>query len=170
LPLATKWSGRLKLEADKVSVSGERGVVAKYAGVSLMGLAVDAGLLHLAIALGMEPAWARVISLFCAMQATFLVNGLHVFRGLTLARLPHQWLGYMTTNGFGNFCNYWIFVTLVSTHWPVISAPLFGLTVGSLTAWVMNYTCTRYLVFRAVETVERKVASLRGATSDSPRA
>src|SRR6202012_5481967 len=114
--------------------------------VSLTGFAVDAVLLQLLMAVGLEPAWARVVSLICAMQVTFALNGLHVFRRLERASLPRQWWRYMLSNGFGNFCNYWIFVTLVSLHWRIVSNHLFALAVGSLSAWVSNYLDTRFLV------------------------
>ncbi|MBV9511427.1 MAG: GtrA family protein [Caulobacteraceae bacterium] len=126
----------------------ERRLLVKYAGVSLAGFAVDVCLLRLATRLGLEPAWARVISLFCAMQVTFVLNGLHVFGALRLASFPRQWAGYMTTNGFGNLCNYWIFVTMVSTHWPVVSNPMAALAAAAFCAWLLNYGSTRFLVFR----------------------
>lgn len=134
--------------ANAAPAVSERRLVLKYAGVSLIGFVVDALLLHAGVALGMEPAWARLISLVCAMQVTFTLNGLHVFRCLEWSAVPRQWTSYMVTNAFGNFCNYWIFVTMVSTHWPVISGHLFALAVGSFTAWLANYASTRFLVFR----------------------
>jgi putative flippase GtrA len=131
---------------------------AKYAGVSLTGFGVDAVLLHLLMAASLEPAWARVVSLVCAMQVTFALNGRHVFRRLERASLPRQWWRYMLSNGFGNFCNYWIFVTLVSLHWRVVSLPIVAMSVGAFTAWVMNYAATRFWVF----------ARGRGRVSPSP--
>jgi putative flippase GtrA len=95
----------------------------------------------------MQPAFGRIISLFCAMQVTFTVNGLFVFRCLTWKRLPRQWVAYIATNGFGNFCNYWIFVTLVSLHAPLLSDHLFAISVGSATAWGINYIGTRFFAF-----------------------
>jgi putative flippase GtrA len=89
-----------------------------------------------------------VVSLACAMQVTFVLNGLHVFGGLERRYLPRQWLAYMASNGFGNFCNYWIFVTLVSLHWRVVSNHLFALAAGSVCAWLLNYLATRFWVFR----------------------
>jgi putative flippase GtrA len=120
----------------------------KYVGAGLVGFATDAILLQVLVVAGMEAAWARVISLLVAMQVTFLINGLHVFRTLQWARLPRQWASYMLTNGFGNFWNYWIFVTLVSTHWPFLSNRLCALSIAAFTAWLMNYASTRFLVFR----------------------
>ena len=121
----------------------------KLAGVGLVGFAVDASLLHVAVSLGMAPAWARVISLSTAMQVTFAINGLHVFRCLNRATLLRQWAGYMASSGFGNFCNYWIFVTMVSTHWRIVSDHLFSLALGSFTAWLINYLGARFVVFGA---------------------
>ena len=74
-----------------VQTARREGVVGmKYACVSLTGFAVDAVLLHILIAEGLEPAWSRVVSLIVAMQVTFLINGLFVFKTLTRRRLPRQ--------------------------------------------------------------------------------
>ena len=132
----------------RLGTATQEGVLGlKYAGASLVGFAVDAALLHLLVGAGMEAAWARVISLFTAMQVTFLINGLQVFRTLHWAGLPHQWARYVLTNGFGNFCNYWIFVTLVSLHARVVSVPVVALCAASACAWAINYASCRFLVF-----------------------
>jgi putative flippase GtrA len=121
-----------------------------FAGVGLVGFCIDAGVLRLGLGLGL-PAWgARIVSLSCAMQATFAINGLRVFGCLERDRLLHQWSAYMLANGFGNFCNYWIFLTMVSTHWPVISNRYVALATGSLSAWLINFTGTRLVAFRRV--------------------
>ena len=125
----------------------EAGMALKFGAVGLLGLAVDALLLRIGLEFGLGAATARVISLFCAMQVTFLVNGLHVFRCLERTQWPKQWLGYMTANGFGNLCNYWIFLTLVSTHWPLVSDRYVALVSGSFAAYLINYGATRLLVF-----------------------
>ena len=130
------------------NVAYECGLAIKFAGVSLIGFATDAAILHLVVAAGLEPAWARLISLTCAMQVTFVINGLRVFRTLDRRRWTRQWLRYMLAGGLGNFCNYWIFVTLVSTHWRIIANPLFALAVGSLVAWIINFAGARFFVFR----------------------
>ncbi|MBV9997121.1 MAG: GtrA family protein [Caulobacteraceae bacterium] len=130
-----------------MSVFGEARLALKHIAVSLAGFAVDAMLLWLGLAAGLEPAWARVGSLLVAMQVTFVLNGRHVFKGLDHGRLPAQWLAYMTANGFGNACNYWIFVTLVSLHWPVVSAPFPALSAAASCAWLINYLTARGLVF-----------------------
>jgi putative flippase GtrA len=142
----------------------EMGFAAKFGGVGLIGFAVDAALLRLGLWLGLQPAWARVISLTCAMHATFLINGLLVFQTLRWRTSGRQWLAYMLANGFGNFCNYWIFVTLVSLHWRPVSTPLFALSVGSACAWAINFAGTRLFVFRrTVEVLAAPVPSSKPA-------
>ena len=122
----------------------------KFTLVSCLGFATDAALLHILMEAGLGAAPARVISLLCAMQVTFVANGLLVFRSLDRAHPWRQWTTYMLAHGLGNFCNYWIFLTLVSLHRPVASKPLVALAVASVTAWALNYLAARYLVFRKV--------------------
>jgi len=127
----------------------------KFGAVGCLGFITDATLLKLGIHFGLEPAWARVISLLSAMQVTFLVNGLLVFRCLDRHRLPQQWLSYMLSGGLGNLANYFIFVAFVSSRWPVISDHMVALAAGSLTAWMINYAGARLLVFgRAMTAVK----------------
>lgn len=142
--------------AQEAAGVGGRGTILKYAGISLIGFSIDAALLHAGVQRGLAPAWARVISLFCAMQATFVINGQHVFKALQWPRLPQQWASYMATNAVGNFCNYWIFVTMVSTHWRFVSDRLLALTVSSFIAWMLNFASARFLVFpKAASTIRR---------------
>ncbi|HEX4180882.1 MAG TPA: GtrA family protein [Caulobacteraceae bacterium] len=119
-----------------------------FGGVGMIGFCVDAAMLRIGLMLGLAAWAARIISLFLAMQATFTINGLFVFHSLDRHRFSRQWGGYMLANGFGNFCNYWIFLTLVSTHWPVLSNHYLALAVGSLSAWAINFAGTRLFVFR----------------------
>jgi putative flippase GtrA len=136
------------LTSNEPDVRKEGVLCLKHIGVSVIGLGVDALLLHLGMEAGLRAAWARVGSLLVAMQVTFVLNGLHVFKRLDRDALPRQWLAYMAANGVGNFANYWIFVTLVSLHWRVVSDHFVALGVGAVFAWVINYGTARLVVFR----------------------
>jgi len=140
-----------------LSAAREARTAIKFAAVGLIGLAIDAALLRAGIVLGLSPAIARIISLFFAMQATFAVNGLIVFRCLTRERLPAQWASYMATNGLGNFCNYWIFVTLVSLHPSVISNYYVAICVGAFFAWMINFAGARLVAFGPARRSVRKI-------------
>ena len=159
MDLATpRLLGRTPLRARAECV-----LAARHAAVSLVGFLVDYAVLHGMMRWGLEPAWARVVSLACAIHATFLLNGIYVFRCLRADRsLVRRWAAYLASNAFGNLCNYWIFVTLVSLHHAVLSRPGVALALASMSAWGINYGAARLLVFGD--------ALRRRATHRSPRA
>ena len=127
-----------------------RRLLVKFSGVALIGFAVSALVLKLGLEWGLRPWSARLIALACAMNVTFLINGRFVFKVLTRRTFMAQWLAYCANSAFGNFCNYWIFVTLESTHRPVIGDPYLALLAGSVTAWAINFIGARFVVFGAV--------------------
>ena len=135
------------MEDLAVPAPRRRRLLAKFTGVALIGFAVSAAILHLGLEAGLRPWAARLIALLCAMHVTFLINGRFVFRALTRRRFLAQWAAYVTNSAFGNFCNYWVFVTLESTHRPVIGNPYVALLVGSMVAWAINFTGARFVVF-----------------------
>jgi putative flippase GtrA len=120
----------------------------KYSAVSLAGFVTDFVLLKIGLAFGLEPAWARVISLITAMQVTFFLNGFLVFRRIHhRRRAVRQWLRYMLTNAVGNGANYFVYLAFVSSRLPVISMHIVALSCGGITAWAINYVSTRWFVF-----------------------
>ena len=120
---------------------------AKFAAVGCVGLAADIALLKAGLEAGQSPLQARVISLGCAMQVTFLINGFLVFRCLTRETCLRQWAAYMSSNGLGNLCNYLIFAGLVVSRTPVMSRHYVALAIGSLSAYLINYAGVRLLAF-----------------------
>ncbi len=145
--------------ASEQGKGSERKLMGLYSLVAGVGFVTDASILHLGLALHIEPAFARAISLITAMQVTFLINGLLVFKSLERGRWPIQWLAYMLTNGFGNLCNYFVFVTLVSLHDRIWSNHWLGLVAGGLTAWAINYTSARLLVFYDGQPLHHRLAA-----------
>jgi len=157
---------------------------ALYSLTACLGFATDAAVLTVLTHLHMQPAFARIISLTLAMQATFWVNGLFVFRCITRKGWFGAWLGYMATNGVGNLCNYWTFVTLVSLKRPILSNHGLDLVIGGLVAWCINFACARFLIFgvrkehgsekgcttlgEVLRTMARRLHSKRGAVRPLP--
>ena len=125
----------------------EVGLAITFGAVGLIGLTIDAALFRAGVAVHAPAAAARAVSLFFAMQATFTINGLHVFRCLTREKLAGQWFGYMAANSAGNLCNYLIFLVLVSWRQPVVSNAYVALCAGGVAAWAINYGVTRLFVF-----------------------
>jgi putative flippase GtrA len=120
---------------------------AKFGAVGCVGFVTDVTVLKLGLHVGLSPLAARVISLTCAMQVTFLINGLAVFRCLKTVNFLRQWAAYMSSNGLGNVCNYLIFAGLVLSRAPMVSRHYGALVIGSVSAYVINYAGCRLLVF-----------------------
>ena len=129
----------------------ESPLVRGHIAVSLAGFAIDAVLLWTSLGSGLSAPVARLISLAWAMQATFVLNGLFVFRSLRPADLPRQWLAYMGCNGVGNLANYGLFVALVASRLPIVSIHYVALCLSALSAWAINYCGARLIAFRRSE-------------------
>ena len=125
----------------------EAGLAIKFALVGLVGFVVDAAVLRLGLGLHQEAAYARAVSIFCAMQATFVINGVFVFKCLTKRNCLGHWGKYMLTNGFGNLCSYLIFIGLISLHHRLLSQPWFAFPASTLCAYLINFTGARLIVF-----------------------
>ena len=151
----------------------EVGLAVKFGLVGMVGFAVDALLLKGGLVIHLTPAVARLISILCAMQVTFLINRRHVFKNCVEERCLRQWCAYMATNGFGNFCSYWIFLTLTSLHGREVSDPLIAMPVSTFAAYLINYSGARLVVFGRGQVERRRrpaaiSASGRAPTSPSP--
>ncbi|HWF00472.1 MAG TPA: GtrA family protein [Caulobacteraceae bacterium] len=139
----------------------EASLAVKFGLVGMVGFVVDAILLKGGLMLGLTPALARLISLVCAMQVTFAINRSHVFRCRPGTSVFGQWCAYMLANGFGNFCNYWIFVTLSSLHGQPLSKPWFAMPISAFCAYLINYAGARLLVFGKDRVSSRREARVR---------
>jgi putative flippase GtrA len=135
------------MEDPAASARAPRRLLLKFSVTALAGFAVSAVVLHLGLQAGLRPWTARLVALACAMNLTFVINGRFVFRTLTRRTFAPQWCAYAANSAVGNFCNYSVFVALESTHRPVIGNPYVALLAGSITAWAINFTGARLLVF-----------------------
>ena len=131
----------------KASAHSEILTAAKFGAVGCVGFVTDVTILKMGLHAGLSPLTARMASLTCAMQVTFLINGLLVFRCLERRTCLRQWAAYMSSNGLGNACNYLIFAGLVVSHIPLVSGRYVALVIGSLSAYVINYAGVRLLAF-----------------------
>jgi putative flippase GtrA len=126
----------------------EAATALKFAAVGGLGFLTDISVLRLCLrVLHLTPLEGRAVSLTCAMQVTFLINGLFVFRCLTWRTCGRQWLAYMGGNGLGNLINYLVFAALVSSRLPEVSRNGWALVISSLIAYAFNFLCARFMVF-----------------------
>jgi putative flippase GtrA len=154
------------MEEAAIPPRPRRRLLAKFTGVALVGFAFSFATLHLGLELGL-PAWtSRLIALLVAMHVTFFINSRFVFKALTRDRFLSLWAAYVANSAVGNLCNYLVFVGLLDTHWPVMSRPDPAFVAGAVTAWAINFTGARFLVFGAAG--RRLAARVRGAVVSRP--
>jgi putative flippase GtrA len=135
---------------DRRALRQEAVTALKFAAVGGLGFLTDISVLRLCLrVLHLTPFEGRAISLACAMQVTFLINGLFVFRCLGWRNCARQWLGYMGSNGFGNLINYLVFAALVVSRLPQVSRNGWALVISSAIAYAINFLCARFMVFGA---------------------
>jgi putative flippase GtrA len=137
---------------------GSKQLTLKYCAVSFFGLAVNIALLRLLTGAGLRPAFAQALSLLSAVQATFWLNAMIVFRNMDRRRWYRHWLAYMGASGLGLICNFLTFTTLLSLHRPVVSTQIFAVCAGGFAAWVVNYTAARLVVFNSK--LHRRIGAL----------
>ncbi|MGZ3273268.1 MAG: GtrA family protein [Caulobacteraceae bacterium] len=126
----------------------EASAALKFAAVGGLGFLTDISVLHLCLGvLHLTPFEGRAVSLACAMQVTFLINGLLVFRCLTWPSCARHWLVYTGSNGLGNLINYLVFASLVASRLPEVSRNGWALVTGSVIAYAFNFLCVRFMVF-----------------------
>jgi putative flippase GtrA len=126
----------------------EAATALQFAAVGGIGFLTDISVLRLCLrGLHLTPFEGRAVSLACAMQVTFLINGLVVFRCLTWRSCGRQWLAYMGSNGLGNLINYAVFAGLVASRLPEVSRNGWALVISSLIAYALNFLCARFMVF-----------------------
>lgn len=135
---------------DRRQLRREAATALKFAAVGGLGFLTDISVLRLCLRLAhLTPFEGRAVSLACAMQVTFLINGLFVFRCVTLRSCARQWAAYMGSNGLGNLINYAVFASLVASRLPEVSRNGWALVIGSVVAYAFNFLCARFMVFGA---------------------
>ncbi len=113
-----------------------------------LGFVADAGVLEGLVAMGVAPALARVLSIGCALQVTYLLHGRFTFRAQGSFTL-RRWVHFMLCNALGACVNYGVFVG-------VMAAALLGdgatnrylaLVISTAVALGVNYFMNRRWVF-----------------------
>ena len=114
-----------------------------------IGFVVDAGLVQVLVrGFGFDPYASRVVSFLCAMTATWLFNRRWTFQPRHGEGLLHEWARYGLAMLGGFAVNYGIYALMV-WQWPLVREwPVLGVAAGSIAGLAVNYTSSRFWVFR----------------------
>jgi len=123
----------------------------RFAVVGTVAFVVDAAVLYLGLWIGLGLYLGRGVSYLVAATTTWYGN-----RRITFANHAHgaravvaEWAGFLLTNLVGGAVNYATYAALVS-HFELVRAnPVLGVAAGSIAGLGVNFTLSKWLVFRA---------------------
>jgi len=119
----------------------------RFGTVGTCGFVVDTGVVYATRgALGLYGA--GLLSFLIAATATWALNRVWTFRGLSTGALHHQWAKFLAANSLGFVLNRGAYFTLVTVSALCTANPVIATAAGSLTGMFANFTLSRRLVFR----------------------
>ena len=121
----------------------------KFLLVGAFGFAVDASIFYL-LHHSLNVYLARLISFFIAVTVTWLGNRLLTFHSHNDNR-RREWIQYTLVNSIGGAVNYFLFIALIKYELVMQHFPIIPLAISSGVAFVINFSCSNWLVFRGAD-------------------
>ena len=126
--------------------------VARFAAIGTAAFVVDAATLYGALAIGLGFYVGRAVSYLVAVTFTWYGNRRITFaatRAHGVAASATEWLKFVATNSIGGAANYATYALLVANVGLVRGYPVLGVAAGSLVGMTLNFTLSKFVVFRA---------------------
>lgn len=120
----------------------------RFCAVGAIGFLVDAGVLLVAIAIGLGPVGGRLLSFAVAVLTTFELNRRWAFRGRGERPFFPALATYIGVQGLGFVLNFGTYALLLLGLRPPYNHPLMCLVVASVLALLINYVGASVWVFR----------------------
>lgn len=119
--------------------------------VGTIGFLVDITILYsLAGLIGLF--YGRVVSFLAAVFVTWLLNRRWTFKSRNSGlRNCNEFVVYLALMFVGGLVNYGVYVYLVVAYKLVQQHPVMGVAVGSLMGMLINFSSSRFLLFRRVD-------------------
>ena len=126
-----------------------RRTVIPFVLVGVIGFIVDAGTLHIIVALsGLPPLAARFFSFLLAAYTTWRLNRGFTFSDRSVGQGSlGEWLRYLSASSVGAAVNYGVFAALVITLPLLANVQTYGVALGSLAGMAVNFSLYRLVVF-----------------------
>lgn len=128
-----------------------RSQLLRFGFVGTLGFAADSAvLLFFHRLLKFDPYSARAISIFVAMNVTWLGNRHLTFRDRRARSYPaifSEWARFIVTNALGAAINYSVFALFVRFGPTPLNSPYFGLVAGVAAGLTFNFIFSKRLVF-----------------------
>lgn len=93
--------------------------------------------------------WGRLLSFFCAVLSTWLLNRNVTFRQRASGKsVPTEFAHYFLVMLGGGAVNYFLYAILVATVVAVEKQPIWGVAAGSCAGFFFNFVCAKFFIFR----------------------
>lgn len=122
----------------------------QFAVVGCIGFCVDAGVLYTVLyAFDSGYYFGRLISYLCAASVTWMLNRYITFFESRSRNRLSEWGRFLFFNTGGGAVNYGVYALVVhsSKHSP--STPALAIAAGSLAGLMVNYSLSKWIVFRS---------------------
>jgi putative flippase GtrA len=121
----------------------------KFSLVGTLGFVVDAASLQILVSLaGINPYASRLFSYLLAATTTWWLNRRFTFAACNDVCWQSQWLRYLVVNAAGGGVNYGVYALCIFLVEFVRHHLYLGVATGSVAGLAVNFTASRYLVFR----------------------
>lgn len=120
----------------------------RFAIAGVLGFIVDAGVLWIALRLGLGYFAGRTVSFLAAVWTTWQVNRRITFSERSGGSVWHEWWRYLSAMSVGGCVNYAAYSVVVLTQPRTALLPFIGVAAGSIAGLFVNFVSARWWVFR----------------------
>ena len=122
--------------------------IVRFAIAGVLGFIVDAGVLWIALRLGLGYFAGRTVSFLAAVWTTWQVNRRFTFSERSGGSVWHEWWRYLSAMSVGGCVNYAAYSVVVLTQPRTALLPFIGVAAGSIAGLFVNFVSARWWVFR----------------------
>ena len=120
--------------------------------VGFAGFLVDAGIVQMLVSVfSANPYLSRLLSFLAAATTTWLLNRRFTFKDIRHYGRFGEWSRYVFAMCGGFSVNYSIYSVLVYHYALIRHFPALGVAIGSVGGFVINFSASRFWVFRCNE-------------------
>ena len=120
-----------------------------FAVAGIAGLLVDAGVLYLAIGVGLGYFGGRVVSFLCSVCVTWQINRRFTFSPKLAESLWQEWWRYLAGMSGGGAVNYAAYALSIMVLEHRAFSPVFAVAIGSLAGMAVNFIAAKWWVFES---------------------
>jgi len=138
---------------------------ASFGVVGIIGFLIDAGVLYVALGLGLGLYLGRAVSYTVAVTGTWILNRRYTFRKASSGKLFHEWLRFGISQLSGAAVNLGVYAMLVHTFPWAARYPVLGVAAGSLSGLLVNFSVARAYVFSYRKPALKPIPHDRGGSA-----